>query len=134
MNKIDIFIKSQKSIHLYKNVQRALKDVLSKLSDKEFKLLTKDLIIVALHEGALAQVMHFNKIGNFKIMQLIIPKNIPFNVLKFVIAHELGHVKQNRNWQKNDGSKLEIDADDYASSIGFPKTKDINKWIKNHKK
>ena len=79
---INKFIKSQKSIQYYKNVQRALKEVLLRLSNKEYKKATNNLILMVLHEGALGQVMHFKQKNNFKIMQLTIPKRIPKNVLK----------------------------------------------------
>ena len=130
---INKFIKSQKSIQYYKNVQRALKEVLLRLSNKEYKKATNNLILMVLHEGALGQVMHFKQKNNFKIMQLTIPKRIPKNVLKYLIAHELGHVMQGQNWKKRDGLKLEKDANNFAKKIGFEETKLIFDWIKKHK-
>ncbi len=77
--------------------------------------------------------MHFpNPKGTFKVLQLTFPKEIPLNTLRFVLAHELGHVMQGRNWRKNDGKKLEADADKLASKWGFPKTKEIGKWMKEY--
>ncbi len=132
---IDKFVKSQKSIQFYKKVQTALKDVLSVMSNSEFKLITKNLILMVIHEGVLGQVMHFPSTkSKFKILQLTFPKKIPISVLRFVIAHELGHVKQERNWKKGDGMKLEHDADKKAKEWGFPLTPKISKWMDNHYK
>ena len=54
---------------------------------------------------------------------------MPDGVLRWVIAHELGHVMQGRNWQKSDGSRLEVDASEFAEKIGYPKTDKISKWL-----
>jgi Zn-dependent peptidase ImmA (M78 family) len=98
---------------------------------EDFKSLTKNLIIVALHEGVLGQMMHFpNPKGKFKIIQLTIPNGIPIDVLRFVVAHELGHATQGRNWKEGDGNKLEIDADKKALAWGFKRTKKIDEFIK----
>ena len=130
---VNKFIKAQKSIQGYKKVQTAFREVLLSMSNKDFKKVTKNLILMVLHEGALGQVMHFSKIkGKFKILQLTFPKKIPISVLKFVIAHELGHVLQERNWKKGYGMKLEKETDERAESLGFTKTKTIAKWMKNH--
>ena len=56
------------------------------------------------------------------------------NVLKYLIAHELGHVMQGRNWKKRDGLKLEKDANNFAKKIGFIKTKKITKWMSDYDK
>ena len=130
---VNEFIKSQKSIQFYKKVQKALKDVLSKMPEKDYQYVTKNLILMVLHEGALGQVMHFPpKKSKFKIFQLTFPKKIPIDVLRFVIAHELGHVKQGRNWKEGDGMRLEEDADKTAEQWGFLKTKKVEKWMKEH--
>jgi len=127
---IENFITSQKSIWLYGKVQRTLYAVLSALPDKDYRKVTKNLILMVLHEGALGQVMHFpNPKGEFRVLQLIFPDKIPTDVLRFVIAHELGHVMQGRNWRKSDETHLEEDADEHATKWGFPKTKFIAKWM-----
>jgi len=132
--RINQVIKYQKSLQFYKKIQVALKEVLSKMPDKDYKTATSNLIIVALHEGALGQVMHFENKNKFQVMQLIFPKNIPMPVLKFVLAHELGHVLQGRNWKKSDNNNLELDAENYAESIGFKRTKEIKIWMKDYAK
>jgi len=77
----------------------------------------------------LGQLIHINSIkGNFKILQLTIPENIPLASLRHVIAHELGHAMQGRNWRTGDGMKLEESADKFAAKWGFPRTK----WMKKH--
>lgn len=130
---VNDFVKSQKSIQFYKKVQKALKDVLLVMPDEDYRKVTKNLILMVLHEGALGQVMHFSPIkSKFKILQLTFPKKIPIDVLRFVIAHELDHVKQGRNWREEDGMKLEEDADQTAEKWGFPKTKKIANWMKEH--
>ena len=58
---------------------------------------------------------------------------MPISVLRYVIAHELGHVAQGRNWKKSDGKNLEIYADKTAEKWGFMKTKPIAKWIKDYR-
>lgn len=89
---------------------------------------------MAFHQGAVGQVMHFNaRSSKFAVMQLYIPKNIPNYVLKWVIAHELGHVMQGRNWQEPDGVKLEDDATEFATSIGFVKTREVKEWLDSTK-
>jgi hypothetical protein len=130
---VNKFIKSQKSIQFYHKVKKALKDVLLKLPDDDFRKVTKNLILMVLHEGALGQVMHFSPMkSTFKILQLTFPKKIPIDVLRFVIAHELGHVKQGRNWKEGDGMTLEEDADKTAEKWGFRKTKKIAKWMEEY--
>ena len=130
---VETFVRSQKSIQFYKKVQVALKDVLLKMPLSDFKKV-KNTELMVLHEGALAQVMHFSKKSKFQIIQITFPKKIPINVLRFVIAHEFGHVLQGRNWKKSDGSKLETDADNYAEKIGFKRTKQIHSWIVKNRK
>ncbi|MBW3023101.1 hypothetical protein KY308_03280 [Candidatus Woesearchaeota archaeon] len=129
------FVKSQKSIQFYKKVQDALVDVFLAMPDQDFRKATKNLILMVLHEGALGQVMHFSPSKKrFRVLQLTFPKKIPISVLRYVIAHELGHVMQGRNWKKSDGMKLEKDADKTSENWGFPKTTNINKWIDRHRK
>ncbi len=131
---VDRFVESQQSIQFYEKIRVALKNVLLKLSDKEFNDLTKGLVVMAIHEGVLGQVMHFKPKENLRVMQLTFPKKVPLDVLEFVIAHELGHVAQKRNWEKSDGSNLEADADKRAAEWGFKKTKKIEKWMKSYAK
>ena len=132
-NEVKKFVKSQPSIRFYKSVQAALAKVLLAMSDKDYKKATKNLFIAALHEGSLGQALHFqNPKGKFKILQLTFPRTIPQNVLEFVIAHELGHVMQGRNWQPSDKMNFEMGADAYAAKIGFIKTKSIARWMKIH--
>lgn len=127
------FIKSQQSIQFYTKVQKALKDVLLKMSDSDYRQVTKNLILMVLHEGALGQVMHFPPMkSKFKILQLTFPKKIPIDVLRYVVAHELGHVMQGRNWRENDGMNLETDADKTAKKWGFVRNNKIAKWMKEH--
>ncbi len=127
------FIDNQRSLQFYGTAKKAFRQVLQKIPSKEYKELTKNLIIIALHEKALGQVMHFPPKSRFKVMQLTIPDNIPLPVLRYVIAHELGHVKQGRNWRKRDGNKLEEEADETAEKWGFRKTKKIEQWIQRHR-
>ena len=130
---VDKFIESQKSIQSYPKVKKALKEVLLSIPNKEYKNITKNLILMVLHEGALGQVMHFPSMGSkFKILQLTFPKKIPINALRWVIAHELGHVSQNRNWKNGEKEDLESDADKIAEGWGFLKTRMIKEWIKKH--
>ena len=127
------YVKSQESLRLYEKARQAFIDVLSTLSEEEYRVATDNLIIVALHDGVTGQVMHFppsNK--KFAVMQLTIKKDVPITVLKGVIAHELGHVMQGRNWQETDGLNLERDADAWAEKWGFPITPEIEEWRKKH--
>ena len=128
------FIASQKSILFYVKFKKALEHVLLKMPDEDYYSLTDNLILMVLHEGALGQVMHFPpKKSKFKILQFTVPNSIPDDVLRFAIAHEFGHVKQERNWQEIDSPTLEENADKAAEKFGFPKTDSIDKWIKNHR-
>lgn len=132
MNKTEIveYVSSQKSLHLYENVQDASIDVLSKLSDEQFGEVRNKLIVMAFHDGMNGQVMHFEPRENkFIVMQLYIPKNMPDDVIRWVIAHELGHVMQGRNWKDSDGLRLEDDATGFAERIGFLKTESITNWL-----
>jgi len=125
MNKeIEDFIKSQKSVWLYPKVRQALKEVLSAMPKKDFIIATKNLYLMVLHEGAYGQVMHFPQPeGNFKILQLSVAKKVSMKKLRWIIAHEFGHVMQDRNWRKSDGRRLERDADKRAKTWGFKKVK-----------
>ena len=126
---VDKFIKNQKSIHLYKKVQRALRDVLLSMPDKDYRKATKNLILMVVHETSYGQLMHHSSVkSKFKILQLSVANDIDICVLRWVIAHELGHATQGRNWKKGDGEKLEEDADRKAEQWGFKKTKKIKEY------
>jgi hypothetical protein len=128
--KANEFIKKQQSLHLYQNVQKAFIDVLKKFSEEDFKKATHNLVLMVLHEGALGQVMHFPKSNDkFKIMQLTIPDKMPIELMRYVIAHEFGHVMQGRNWRQSDNDKLEIDADEWAKKLGFPLKESYKIWM-----
>lgn len=135
MNKVEIeqFIESQKSLHLYKNIRDALRDVLGRLSIEQFEKIKNNLIIMAFDDGVKGQVMHFPpQKDNFAVMQLYIEKTMPNEVLRWVIAHEIGHVLQGRNWIESDGLNLENGADNFAKDIGYIKTESITKWLKDN--
>ena len=128
--KIKKFVDSQKSIQFYDKIKKAFIEVLSNFSDDEFSICTENLILMVLHEGALGQVMHFPASKNkFKIVQLTISSKMPMKMMRYVIAHELGHVMQGRNWRKSDGEKLETDANEWAKKWGFPLDESILKWM-----
>lgn len=132
---VDRFIRSQRTFTAqgpeYKKTKRALRDVLLALPDKDYAYVTKNLILSVLHEKPYGQLMHMKPIkGKFKIMQLTVPKDIPIEILRWVIAHELGHAMQGRNWRKGDGNKLEIDADERAKRWGFPWPRENESWHK----
>lgn len=132
MNKSEVikYVESQRSLHLYKDVREAFIDVLGNLSAEQFQQVKENLIIMAFHDGIHGQVMHFPaRSSKFSVMQLYIPKDMPDDVLRWVISHELGHVMQGRNWQESDGSRLEADASEYANKLGYPKTDKISKWL-----
>jgi hypothetical protein len=130
---VDSFIKSQQSLQWYGKTREALRDVLLALPDSDFSRITHNLVIVALHEGVLGQAMHFpNPEGGFKVVQLTLPQDVPVPVLRFVIAHEFGHVMQGRNWQEGDGREFEDEANAYAQKWGFPGTSEIVQYIDAH--
>jgi len=129
---VDKFLSNQKSIQFYNNIKIAFSDVLIKMSNKDFRKVTKNLILMVLHEGAIAQVMHFKLNGKFQVLQLNIPDKAPISVLRYVITHEFGHVLQGRNWKESDGSDLEYDAEKFTKKLGFYRTKSIDKWIKKY--
>ena len=124
---ISRFVNAQQTLQFYPKVRKALTDVLCGMPDEDYKQATKNLYLMVLHEGALGQVMHFpSPGGRFKIVQLSFAKKAPLPVMRYVIAHELGHAMQRRNWRRSDRSRrLEIDADRWASKWGFPPTKSV---------
>lgn len=129
-SKVKKFVDSLQTLHLYSKVRGAFVDVLKKLSEDEFRKVTEDVVFMVLHEGAFGQVMHFApKKKKFKVVQLSIPETMPVKIIRFIIAHELGHVFQDRNWEKSDGSKLEVDADSFAEKLGFPFEPSFKKWM-----
>ena len=126
---VDKFVKSQKSIQFYTKMQKALADVLLAMPDEDYNKATKNLIIVCLHVGAEGQCMHFSPIKEkFKVIQLNYTKAMPIDVMHHLVAHELGHAIQDRNWHKGDGNKLELNADEWARKWGFPFTRKIKDW------
>jgi hypothetical protein len=121
------FIESQKSLHLYTKLQKAIFNVLSSLTEEEFNNITNNLIIMALDDNASAQVMHFEPMQDrFKVMQVTMHADATNSDLEYVVAHEFGHVLQGRNWQEEDGLKLEEDAHSWAISHGFLDTRHKN--------
>lgn len=54
---------------------------------------------------------------------------MPDNVLRWVVAHELGYVMQQRNWLESDGMNLEDDATKFTEEIGYPRTETISEWL-----
>jgi len=132
--KVELYVANQQSLHLYKDTRNAFVDVLSVLPDDDFDTITKNLILMVLHEGAVAQVMHFEPTSDqFQVLQLTIPHDISPAAMRWVIAHELGHVMQGRNWKEGDGENLETDASDWASRWGFEKTKDVDEYLKDYR-
>lgn len=132
MNKSEIikYVGSQRSLHLYEGIQEAFIDVLGSLSDEQFQQVKENLIIMAVHAGVKGQVMHFNPRKNkFAVMQLSISRDMPDDVLRWVVAHELGHVMQGRNWEDSDGGGLENNANEFAKKIGYPETQNITEWL-----
>jgi hypothetical protein len=124
------FINTQKSLQFYTQARESFVRVLSHIPEHDFLFVKKNLIIMALHEGAVAQVMHFPQTTEkFRVLQITIPTNIPDDALDWVIAHELGHVMQDRNWQEEDGDTLETDASRRAKEWGFEKTPPIDEWL-----
>ena len=126
------FLKGQRSIHLYKNLQIALADVLSAMSDKNYRYLTKNLIIIALHKTALGQAMFFpNPKGEIKLIEFHYRKELPLDSLSYVVAHELGHLMYGQLMPKKGYTwgNLEGWADERAKEWGFPKTKEIKRKL-----
>jgi len=132
--KAKIYVQSQKSLHLYSHVQDAFVDVLAALSGDEFEYVVNSLELMVLHEQAIAQVMHFApKSSSFAVLQLTFYDDMPDSALRWVIAHELGHVLQKRNWIESDGENLENDADTRAEKWGFEKTKEIEEYLRKRR-
>lgn len=128
------YVQSQQSLHLYKNVQDAFVAVLSSIPEDDFRYIVQNLELMVLHEHAIAQVMHFKpKERNFAILQLTFDDAMSDDVLRWVIAHELGHVMQKRNWVESDGENLEIDADSKAEEWGYVKTDAITEYLDKRK-
>ena len=139
VKEVDKFVRSQRTFTAtgleYKKTKEALRDVLLAMSKQEYNEVTKNLILTVLHEGPFGQLMHMEPVrGKYKIMQLTVPKNIPSSVLRYVIAHELGHAIQGRNWKEDDSNQLEQDADTWAEKWGFPKTKIFTSYAIKHNK
>jgi hypothetical protein len=128
------YTQSQRSLHLYPKVQAAFIAVLGSMPEAEFDDVIHDLELMVLHEQAIAQVMHFKpKQNNFAVLQLTFYDDMPEDVLRWVIAHELGHVLQKRNWEESDGEKLEVDASKKAKEWGYVKTDKIEEYLTNRR-
>jgi len=129
---VEKFVKSQRSIHLYKEIQKAFKDVLIKIPDKNYRNITKNLLVLSLHvPGGYGQAMFFpNPKGEFKIIEMPYYKKMPKDVMRYIVAHECGHInngylfpKKGETWEL-----LEDRADKFAEEWGFPKTEKIKEW------
>ena len=117
------------------NRKRALQEVLLAMTKPEFKKVTKNLVITVLHAGPFGQVIHMKPIkGKYRIMQMTVPRDMPITALKYVVAHELGHVMHGRNWIPSDGDRLEKHADRWAEKWGFPKSFTFEKYARKHHK
>ncbi len=123
---IEDCVKSQKSLHLYPKMQEAFINVLGKLSEEDYKIATSNLIVMAMHINASGQVIHFTPSKTkFTVIQLNLPKTMSSVAMEAVIAHELGHVMQQRNWEESDCNSLEEDADKWAKKWGYTLTPEI---------
>lgn len=130
IERINKFIDSQQSLQFYEKTKSALYDVLINIPDEDYEVVIKNLIFLVLHEWVLGQMMHFPEITQgCKVIQLTIPQDIPIEVLKFVIAHELWHVMQWKNRNEDISEGFEKFADDYAEKWWFIKTENIYKYI-----
>ncbi len=128
------YVESQRSLHLYELVKQVFIEVLASLPSDDFNSITNNLKLMVLHEAAIAQVMHFEpQEMSFEVLQLTVPDDMPDSVLKWVIAHELGHVMQKRNWRDGDGEELETDADARAEKWGYVKTESIKDYLKKRR-
>jgi hypothetical protein len=132
--KAEQYLATQQSLQLYEVTRTAFIDVLSALPEEEYDEITDNLVLMVMHEGAIAQVMHFEPTTEkYKVLQLTIPHDISPEVLRWVIAHELGHVKQGRNWREEDGMSLEDDATAQAARWGFEKTDAIATYLDEYR-
>lgn len=128
------YVNGQQSLHLYADVREAFIDVLASLPSDEYEKVTNGLILMVLHEGAVAQVMHFEpRPTPFKVVQLTTPHNVPGDILRYVIAHELGHVLQGRNWREEDDQNLEHDANATAARWGYPYTPEVQEYLRKYR-
>ena len=134
---VEKFVKSQESLQFYQKMQKALIDVLLKLPNDDFYKVTKNLYVMSVQEGIIGQGMIFpNPKGKFKVINILYIPKIPIDVLRFIIAHELGHIHQGRhNTKKGENDwVLEKYANQMAKSWGFPPNKKIWSWIKKYMK
>lgn len=137
---VDKFVKSQESIQFYKKIQKALTEVLLAMPNEDFLKVTKNLKILSLQEGIIGQAMVFpSSKGKFKVISIVYVPKMPMDVLKFIIAHELGHINKGRHNTKKgeDIYVLEKHANKMAKKWGFPPTektwKGIFKYMKKFK-
>jgi hypothetical protein len=135
LERVAHFLDSQKTLLFYADTKNAFKDVLCAMDDEDFETVTKKLVLVVLHEGPIGQVIHFDKQQEgFAVLQLTVPRDIPQQVLRWSIAHELGHVCQGRNWRDDDGNKLEDYATAKAAKWGFEFTDEVKTYLDEHRK
>jgi hypothetical protein len=133
--KVKQFVDQQQTLQFYEDTKHALSEVLKAMNNEEFAVITNKLCLVVLHEGPIGQVIHFNaRKEGFAVLQLTIPDDIPYEVLRWSIAHELGHVLQNKNWQENYGDRLEDDATARATKWGFVFTDKVKSYLDQHRK
>ncbi|EKE28876.1 MAG: hypothetical protein ACD_3C00001G0017 [uncultured bacterium (gcode 4)] len=132
IKKVKNFISSQQSIQFYQKAKDAFLEVLLKMPEEHFDIVSENMIIMALHEWVLGQMMHFPNIDEWcKIMQLTIPRDMPFDALKYVIAHEFWHAMQWRNWREWDND-FESGPNEFAQNLWFPRTPEIASYINNY--
>ena len=91
------YLNSCKSLHLYPKTKDCFLSVFKKIPEEQLTYILDGLELMVIHQGAVAQVMRFQKYTIKKVLQLSIPANCPKDVLQYIIAHELGHVLQGRN-------------------------------------
>jgi len=131
MDPFSQYLSRQISLQFYPMTKLAFLNVLQKIPAEQALLLIDGLELMVLHEGAIAQVMHFdNRIK--AVLQLHIPSKISQDCLEYIIAHELAHVAQRRNWRNQDGEQLEVNADATAEIWGFPRKQEFHDWIQSN--
>ncbi len=70
--------------------------------------------------------MHFEpRVEGFQVLQLPVPHDALSEILRWVIAHELGHVMRGGNWREGDGESIEDDATAQAARWRFVKTPEV---------
>jgi hypothetical protein len=126
------FVDSQDSLHFYMKMRSTLSDILLRMPTDDFRKVTKNLYVLSLQEGIIGQGMVFpDPKGEFKIVSIVYVPKIPVDVLRFIIAHELGHIHRGRHTlnKGDDEFALEKYANSMAKKWGFPPKKKYWKWI-----